>query len=881
MKEIFCCVWGRFLCLLGRLALSLRYLIRIEGLETIRNLSHKTLILPNHPGLIDPVIIMAYLWPLLRPRPALYSEYFRKWPLSYLMKTFRAVEFPMTGRIGPGIREEVEKAIQEVIGGLGRGENLILWPAAHIYSRPSENLGAGSGLARILREVPEAQIVVVRTTGLWGSMFGFAPTGKPPDLGKCIPRALAYLLAGLFFFLPRRSVLVTIEHWKQSLLPEPVKEKINRFFEEWYNAGGPEPPTYVPYNLLLGPRRYAFPPVLQDEFPDLTRIKPEILSAVIAILEKQLGRPLSENERKSGTRLEVMGLDSLDRMEVTLALERRFSLSASRVPETLGQAAVLAEASLSEKTVQKEEAPARWFSKPSRGGLPEILAETLAEAFIRRCLSNSGKAMAADDISGVLTGKRMLTSVLLLSRRLACLEDENIGVLLPSSVSADIAFMALHFIGRLPVMLNWTTGPIFLSHAVRKLKVRHVLTSRKFIERTGLAVEGASFVFLEDVRAGIGHVAMLRTVLEVTWKGQDLLRMIPRPSPEGNAVVLFTSGSEKDPKAVPLSHRNLISNLRGGIEALHLDMKDSLMAFLPPFHSFGLTATMLLPMLTGLRVVHHPDPTDSAGLLRKISAYRPTLLLTTPTFLQALLERAQAEDLLSLRIVIAGAEKCPMHLFKRLSVLAPETLLLEGYGITECSPIISVNRPGAAKPGTIGQPLPGVEIRIVDPETYQPLPRGAMGMILVSGPNVFSGYLNQERESPFTDREGRRWYVTGDLATQDDDGFISFRGRLRRFLKAGGEMISLPSLEEPFASRFPPTRDGPRAAVDGIETEGGRKIVLFTTEKMTLGEANAILEEAGFRGVMRLNEVVRLENIPVLGTGKIDYKRLHLLLERE
>jgi acyl-CoA synthetase (AMP-forming)/AMP-acid ligase II len=188
--------------------------------------------------------------------------------------------------------------------------------------------------------------------------------------------------------------------------------------------------------------------------------------------------------------------------------------------------------------------------------------------------------------------------------------------------------------------------------------------------------------------------------------------------------------------------------------------------------------------------------------------------------------------------------------------------------------VVAVNTPEANRPGTVGRPLPELAVRIVDPETEQPVPEGELGLLWVSGPTVFPGYLAHEGPQPFREAEGEHWYSTGDLVRLEEGGFIRFAGRLKRFLKAGGEMISLPALEEPFAARWPPTEEGPRVAVEGVETPDGRRIALFTTEEVSLKEANQMLQQAGFRGVLRLDEVRRLEKIPVLGTGKTDYKVL-------
>jgi long-chain-fatty-acid--[acyl-carrier-protein] ligase len=303
-----------------------------------------------------------------------------------------------------------------------------------------------------------------------------------------------------------------------------------------------------------------------------------------------------------------------------------------------------------------------------------------------------------------------------------------------------------------------------------------------------------------------------------------------------------------------------------------------MLGFLPPFHSFGLTGTLLAPILSGFRVVHHPDPTDAGGLVRTMAGYQASLLVTTPTFLSYMLSVASADDFGSVRTIVTGAEKCPETVFARTRQLAPQATILEGYGITECSPVVAGNRPGRIKPGTVGQPLDGVEVCVVDPESKALLEGGVTGLLLVRGPSIFRGYLNYQGSDPFVEVAGKRWYVTGDLVQLDGEGFLHFRGRLKRFLKVGGEMVSLPALEEPFQELYPATEAGPQVAVEGIETPVGRWIVLFSVTEIALREANAVLAAAGFRGVMRLDEVVHLGSLPVLGTGKTDYKVLRTLV---
>ena len=446
-------------------------------------------------------------------------------------------------------------------------------------------------------------------------------------------------------------------------------------------------------------------------------------------------------------------------------------------------------------------------------------------------------------------------------------------MLLPGSVAADVVFFGLHLAGKLPVLLNWTTGPANLAHAVKTLGIRCVITSKKLIDRLDIRIEGAEYLFLEDVRAGVGKLEAGLTLLSTYVLPGRLLHGLPQPNADAAAVVLFTSGSESTPKTVPLTHRNLITNLRASLEVLQATRGDVLLGFLPPFHSFGLLANVLAPVLAGIRVAHYPDPTDAAGLVRTIATYKTTIVVTTPTFLSYMFSVARPEELASLRVIVTGAEKCPETLFQRSKEMAPQAFIMEGYGITECSPVVAGNPPQKLKPGSVGPPVAGVEVCLVDPDSHRPLPAGAIGMLLVRGPSIFNGYWNYNGPDPFTEVDGKRWYVTGDLVRLDEDRYIYFCGRLKRFLKVGGEMVSLPALEEPLGLRFPPTEDGPQVAVEGVDSPS-RWIVLYTTLDISLKQANDILAEAGLRGVMRLDAVERIEAIPVLGTGKTDYKVL-------
>jgi long-chain-fatty-acid--[acyl-carrier-protein] ligase len=861
--------------LLAKVVLSLRYRVHVQGSEPLRGLNVPILVLPNHPGYVDPIIVLTLLWPILRVRPLLGEGIFLNPILYPIMKLTRAVRIPEMDRASVLARQQTEHAIAEVISGLKGGQNFILWPSGRAARGGFERVGCARATAEILQAVPAANVVLVRTRGIWGSSLSYAYTGTAPPLVRRLLQSVGLLLANLLVFMPRRQVNITIECIDRKRLPELRREILNPWLDEWYNRGGPEQPTFVPYHFLFGPRTREFPVVAAAE-PEPGDVKRETKQAVAEIVAHKLGRSLTQEEQQGQAELDAFGLDSLDRVEVLRAVEQHFGFTSEHVPENLGQLWAVAEG-LVQHQPPKPAAPI-WFRPRRSPQRVEALGKTITEAFVNRALVQPGDVIAADDISGAVTYGRLLVGVCVLTKRFAGLQGENVGLLLPASVAADTAYMAMLMAGKLPVILNWTTGSNNLAHAVRLMTLSRVVTSRTFIDRVEIEIAGVQYVYLEDLHKAVGKLELLRTLLQVRYLPGQVRRRVPTVDPKQPAMVIFTSGSERAPKAVPLTHDNILSEMYATVPFVGLTQRESMLGFLPPFHSFGIAAGILLPLLGGMRVVHHPDPTDAAGLLHKIVTHRPTMLIGTPTFVSYIVDRAKPGELDSLRLILVGAERCPKSLHERCRKLAPAGLLLEGYGITECSPVVSMNRPAANRPGTVGQPLPGLDICTVDVETEDDLPRGLRGVLWVSGPTVFPGYLGHDAPSPFRERHGRRWYVTGDLAEIDADGYIHLAGRLQRFLKAGGEMISLPAMEDPFGRRYPPKEEGPRVAIEGVEAESGRHIVLFTTESVSLAEANSLLQQEGFQGVMRLDEVRHVDRLPLLGTGKIDYKELRAQL---
>ena len=301
---------------------------------------------------------------------------------------------------------------------------------------------------------------------------------------------------------------------------------------------------------------------------------------------------------------------------------------------------------------------------------------------------------------------------------------------------------------------------------------------------------------------------------------------------------------------------------------------DAVLGLLPPFHSFGLTTTIVLPLCSGLRTVFYPNPTESAVLARLLQSYRASVMFATPTFLSGIVRVAEDEQLASLRLAVLGAEKCPDSLNDTLKRRLPRTMVLEGYGITECSPVVSCSTTRAPVPGSIGTLLAHVEGVIVDVAVSRRVDVGETGLLLVRGPSVFGGYLLHEGESPFVEFDGKKWYRTGDLVRSTREGVLYFEGRLQRFVKLGGEMVSLPAIEAVLAQALGRGEDGPTLAVEAVGHPDGPDIVLFTTFPADRAAANAAIREAGFSALHHIRQVIQVDAIPLLGTGKTDYRAL-------
>ncbi len=497
-------------------------------------------------------------------------------------------------------------------------------------------------------------------------------------------------------------------------------------------------------------------------------------------------------------------------------------------------------------------------------------SRTLYEALLDAKTIHGGKAKVVEDVKREpLTYSRLLVATKALGRvfKGRTMEGEAVGLLLPNINGAVVSFFALQGLGRVPAMLNYTAGLTNLKAACTAAEVKTVITARAFIEQAklqdivaGLEADGRSILYLEDVAATIGTGAKLRAAIGARFARRLLARR--KLSPDAPAVILFTSGSEGLPKGVVLTHRNLLSNCLQLAARIDFNPSDIVLNALPVFHSFGLTGGTLLPILNGVKTLLYPSPLHYRIVPALAYDANATILFGTDTFLAGYARMAHSYDFYALRYIFAGAERVRDET-RRTYADKFGLRILEGYGATEAGPVIAVNTPMHFRPGTVGRLLPGVEARL---EEVPGIDSGKR--LAIRGPNIMAGYLKTDAPGVLQPPEGG-WHDTGDIVTIDKEGFVTIRGRAKRFAKIGGEMVSLPAVER-YASAVWPNAD--HAVVTRPDPKKGEQLVLFTTEPAA---TTTVLQQwARGNGVTELSvpkDVRVVEALPVLGTGKVDY----------
>lgn len=507
--------------------------------------------------------------------------------------------------------------------------------------------------------------------------------------------------------------------------------------------------------------------------------------------------------------------------------------------------------------------------------------KTIFEALLdARTKHGGGKLILADPDGTTLTYDRLVLGSLVLGRQLVrrlasdgTPASAPVAVMLPNVAGLVVTLLGLNAFGRTTAMINYTSGYRNIASALRTGLIRHVITSRRFIDKANLqslvddlaATEvahgkRAEIIYLEDVRATIGWREKLRGVIEAPLARQ--LHRRQRVTARDIAVLLFTSGTEGAPKGVALTNANVVSNAAQIFSYADgaLGTSDHVLNPLPMFHSFGLTAGTLMPILNGMRVTLYPSPLHYREIPKLISDTKATVLFATDTFLAGYAKAAAPDDLASLRFVIAGAERVKEQ--TRVLWARTNAHILEGYGATECSPVIAVNLPTAERLGTVGRALPGIELALTPVEGIH-----EGGRLMVKGPNVMAGYIHSSHPGVIAPPDAG-WHDTGDIVNIED-GFIQIRGRAKRFAKIAGEMISLAAVESLAASRWPESN---HVVVSLPDPKKGEQLILVT-DRADAGRSDllAFAQAQGFPELWVPRAMMVVGTIPVLGSGKTDY----------
>ncbi|RZJ46305.1 MAG: 2-acylglycerophosphoethanolamine acyltransferase [Brevundimonas sp.] len=501
--------------------------------------------------------------------------------------------------------------------------------------------------------------------------------------------------------------------------------------------------------------------------------------------------------------------------------------------------------------------------------------EGIFDALIAARETYGDKEILEDQDRKPLTYTGLIRAAFVLGRKIAGMTEpeERVGILLPSSMGVVVTFYGLHAHGRVPVMINFTAGERNIKAALAAAGVKKVLTARRFIQQAKLEelIEDietvAEIVWLDDVRATIG----LQDKLYGLAAGMMPRRFRVKANPHAPGVVLFTSGSFGAPKGVVLSQANLVANCRQ--VAQHIDLKPEWVMFnpLPTFHCFGLTGGVLLPLLQGMKAFQYPSPLHAKQIVELLPQVKASILFATDTFLNQYARVAGPDDFDTLQFVVAGAERVRDETHHLFNTRFHGLKLLEGYGATEAAPVVAVNHPDRNRPGSVGQILPGMEWKL---EEVPGIAEG--GRLYLRGPNVMEGYLSADDPRTIEPlKDG--WHDTGDIVAIDDEGYIEILGRVKRFAKIGGEMVSLTAVEGLAGAVWPESR---HAVVAIPDSRKGEKLVLVTDRKDA--DVARLAEWAREHGAPELavpKKIMRVDDVPVLGTGKTDYVAIQQMVE--
>ncbi len=499
----------------------------------------------------------------------------------------------------------------------------------------------------------------------------------------------------------------------------------------------------------------------------------------------------------------------------------------------------------------------------------------LHQQFVRMAKKHSKKFAIKDKTTkSNVTYGRALIGALIMSKKFQKYDEGYIGIMIPTSAGCALATVGALMSGRVPVMINYSTGAENnAKYAQEKCNFKTIITSKALLEKINCPVIDG-MVLIEDIMKSVTTGDKLKAALKTKLPVGMILNSIHKGEEDDNVAILFTSGSEKDPKVVQLTHRNLVSNIENFCDYVGIYETDVILANLVFFHIFGLTVNLWVTFVRGMTMVTYANPTDFQTISDIARDEKPTIMVGTPSFFWGYLKKSEPGDYKSLRVMVAGADKCPDALRDGFMKKHGVTLL-EGYGATETSPVVSVNSHEYNRPGSTGKVIPNVSVRIEHLDTGEECKTGEVGKILVKGDLVMKGYLNEPELTAEAIVDG--WYNTGDMGFLDEDGYLWHSGRFKRFVKIGGEMVSLVKVENVMEKHLP---EGVSCCIVEIPDEiKGSTIVAAVTQDIN---KIAILRKMGkdLPNIALPRQFFVIEELPMMGTGKIDFRSVTELVNK-
>ncbi len=492
----------------------------------------------------------------------------------------------------------------------------------------------------------------------------------------------------------------------------------------------------------------------------------------------------------------------------------------------------------------------------------------LHHQFIITAKQNKSKIAIKDKMTGsIVPYGRALIGAIILGKKFRAYKGKYIGIMIPTSAGCMLSCIGALFAGKIPVMINYSTGAEENSkYAQERCGFETIITSRGLLDKIGCPLL-PGMVCIEDIMKSVSGMNKISATLKALGSAKAIINSLPKANIDDSVVILFTSGSEKDPKGVQLTHRNIGSNVLGIMECMNLKPSEIILSILPLFHVFGHMVDFWLPLSQGMTAVTYANPLEYKTIPKISKEEKCTMVAATPIFLTGYLRESEPEDFDSMWLIVVGADKTPDWLRKGYRE-KHNVELVEGYGTTETSPVISVNRINNNRPGSIGELLPGVKVKITDINTGETLDPGKEGKILVKGDLVMKGYLDPEKTKEAI-KDG--WYYTGDIGVLDEDGFLWHKGRLKRFVKIGGEMVSLVRTESVLETLLP---DGIDCCVVDVPDEvKGASLVAAVT-----GEVDSVEIIQKLKGKLTPiaipKKFVVLDELPKMGTGKADFRTI-------